>query len=177
MTTTRTIALFMLSATLAACGKSAKTPEGDAKAQGVVSPLAHAAPFNPADALSIESVNACYLDAADITAAMDAPFRAGAPVELAPEMRTCIYDSSNGQIRVNVTWVDPVRVDEWRKKPIAGEVKFVEGDPDLAAFQKRSDGDTCAVSFMRANLQYDTRLMECSDTPDAEAKLLKLPRP
>ena len=177
MTTTRVIALLLSAAALAACGKSGTTPQGEAKAEGVLSPLAHAAPFNPADALSIESVNACYLDAADISAAMDDAYRAGAPVEIAPEMRTCIYDAPKGQIRVNVTWVDPIKVDEWRKKPIAGEVTFVDGDPDLAAFQKRTDGDTCAVSFMRANLQYDMRLMECSDTPDAQTRLLKLPRP
>lgn len=177
MTTARTIALLLCGAALAACGKSGTTAEGEAKAQGVISPLAHAAPFNPADALSIESVNACYLDPADLGAAMGDQFRAGAPVEIAPEMRTCIYDSSNAQIRVNVTWVDPVKVDEWRKKPIPGEVTFVDGDADSAAFQKLVDGDTCAVSFMRANLQYDMRLMECSDTPDAQAKLLKLPRP
>jgi hypothetical protein len=177
MTTTRTIALLLSAAALAACGKSGTTAGGEAKAQGVISPLAHAAPFNPADALSIESVNACYMDAADVSAAMGDAFKAGAPVEIAAEMRTCIYDSSNGQIRVNVTWVDPVKVDEWRKKPMVGEVTFVDGDPDMAAFEKRTDGDTCAVSFMRANLQYDMRLMECSDTPDAQTKLMKLPRP
>ncbi len=177
MKTTRIITLMISSAALAACGKAGTTAEGEAKAQGVVSPLAHAAPFNPADALSIESVNACYLDPAEIGSAMGDTFRAGAPVEIAPEMRTCIYDGSNAQIRVNVTWVDPVEVDEWRKKPIPGEVTFIDADPDAAAFQKLAEGDTCAVSFMRANLQYDMRLMECSDTPDAEAKLLKLSRP
>lgn len=177
MTATRTLSLFLLAAALGACGKTSTTTQGEAKSEGVVSPLAHAAPFNPSDALSIESVNACYLESADLSTAVGGQFRPGAPVEIAPEMRTCIYDSADDQIRVNVTWVDPVKVDEWRKKPITGDVTFVEGDPDLAAFQKRSDGDTCAVSFMRANLQYDMRLMECSDTPDAEAKLLKLPRP
>lgn len=177
MTKTRTIALLLSAAALAACSKSATTAQGEAKAQGLVSPLAQAAPFNPADAQSIELVNACYMDAADVSAALGVAFTAGAPVEIAPEMRTCIYDAPKGQIRVNVTWVDPAKVDAWRKKPIEGDVKFIDGDADLAAFQKRSDGDTCAISFMRANLQYDMRLMDCSDTPDAEAKLLKLPRP
>lgn len=182
MTTTRTIALLLSAAALAACGKAGTNAQGEAAAQGVLSPLAEAAPFNPADALSIESVNACFMDAAEVGAAMGLKFDAGLAVELAPQMRTCNYQTSKGQspdaqIRVNVTWIDPVKVDEWRKKPILGEVSFFDGDPDMAAFQKRSDGDTCAVSFMRANLQYDVRLMECSDTPDAQAKMKKLPRP
>lgn len=170
---TRAILLLLAATALTACGKGAE--KSAAAAANHVAPKLPA--FDPANAVSIQSVNACYLDAAAVGTAMGAAYENGTPMDIAPEMRTCLYSSDAGQIRVNVTYVAPDKVDAFRAKPVEGAVDYVAGDADNAAFQVASDGSTCAVTFMRANLAYDMRLMRCKGVEGAKEKLLKLPRP
>ncbi|MBY0423907.1 MAG: hypothetical protein K2Q06_16500 [Parvularculaceae bacterium] len=169
----RTILLLLAAASLAACGQGGA--EKTAAANHAAAP--QLPPFNPEDALSIQSVNACYLDATQVGEALGTSVDKGAPIEVAPEMRTCVYKSDAGQIRVNVAYIEPKAVDAYRARNIPGAVDYVAGDADHAAFQVSEDGTTCAVLFMRANLSYETRLMSCKGVDGAKDKLLKLPRP
>ena len=169
---TRAILLILAASSLAACG------QGGGKAGETAEHVAPDLPaFNVADAVSIQSVNACYLDATEVGEAMGAAYDKGAPMDIAAEMRTCVYGSDAGQIRVNVTYVEPEKVDAWRTRPVDGAVDYIAGDADNAAFHVAADGSTCAVTFMRANLSYDMRLMSCKGVEGAKEKLLKLPRP
>lgn len=172
----RSILVLLAAVSLAACGQGgADKKAGPVAANHAAAP--QLPPFNPDDALSIQSVNACYLDSAQIGEALGTSVDKGAPMDIAAEMRTCIYKSDAGQIRVNVAYVEPTKVDEFRARHIPGSVDYVAGDSDHAAFQVSEDGATCAVLFMRANLAYETRLMSCKDVDGAKDKLLKLPRP
>jgi len=54
----------------------------------------------------------------------------------------------------------------------------VVGDADGALFQMQPDIGTCALHYLRGNVQYEVRLMSCREPADvARAKLLRLPRP
>lgn len=167
----RVAVVLLCSVSLAACGGGNKAQT--AAAQGAP----NLPPFNAADALSLQSANACYLDAAEIGAAMGGSFDKGTPLDVGDTLHTCLYGANSGQVRVTVRYIEPANVDAFRAQPLPGEVAYIPGDADHAAFQKQSDGSTCAITFMRANLQYDLRLMNCKDAPDARERLLKLTRP
>lgn len=159
--------------------QSEEAPSAPAPAEAAP---AAAAPLDPSQVTAADAINACYLTAAQVADAMGGSFSDGvAQQTIIPQRRSCAYDSRETQVRVNVTWIEPTQVEAWRaalERPLAGQRALIEGDPDGAIFQMQADIGTCAIFFVRGNLEYELRLMTCRGAPDAErAKLLRLPRP
>ena len=171
----RTILMLAATAALVGCG------QGGAGGEARHAAASKLPPFDPATAVAIENVNACYVDAAEVSKAMGTAYDKGAPLDLAPNMRTCVYGpvdpKAGGQVRLNITYVEPAKVDAWRGREVEGKLEDVAGDADHAAYHVVADGSTCAVTFMRANLSYDLRLMSCKGVENPKDKLLALPRP
>lgn len=158
-------------AALAGCGQG-----GDA-AGGANHAAPSLPPFDVSTATPIGLADACYLAASDVATALGVADEPGAPLDIAPEMRTCVYGKGLSQMRVNITEIAPEKVDEFRKRVIEGTLDYLAGDADNAAYHVAKDGSTCALTFMRANLNYDLRLTNCKDIENAKDKLLSLPRP
>lgn len=163
---------------LSACGQA------DAPAAPEASPVAAAPETPPLDAsqiTAIDDINPCYLTAAQVSEAMGGSFSDGVASPPLGQMRGCSYDSRENQLRINVVWIDPAQVGAWRaamQRPLAGAVTPIAGDPDGAIFQMQADIGTCAITFVRGNLQYELRAITCRGAADAErVRLLRLPRP
>lgn len=141
---------------------------------------ADASPEAPAG-IAIEAVDACFLKLPDLAATLGDGYAAGEAFQIIPQTRSCRYENAASQLRINITWIDPQEVEVWRKQmttALAGSVSRVLDDADSAAFQIQPDIDTCALYYVRQNLQYEIRLMNCPEDPEgARAKLLALPRP
>lgn len=165
---------------LASCGQPAPPPSDDS-APAPATSFQQAPPLDPSQVTAADAINACYLTAAQVSDAMSANFSGGVAQQTIPQRRACAYDARENQVRVNVTWIEPAQVEAWRaalQRPLAGQRTPVEGDPDGALFQMQADIGTCAIYFVRGNLEYELRSMTCRGAPDAErAKLLRLPRP
>jgi len=138
-------------------------------------------PLDASEITAIDAINACYVTAAQVSEAMGGSFSEGVASPALGQMRGCSYNSRENQLRVNVVWIDPAQVNAWRaamQRPLAGAVTPIAGDPNGAIFQMQADIGTCAISFVRGNLQYELRAMTCRGAPDEErARLLRLPRP
>jgi hypothetical protein len=163
---------------LAACGQTTTHPTPD------IPPAAATLEASALDASEItaaEAINACYLTAAQVSEALGGSYSDGVASQIIPQMRSCAYDAQENQLRVNVTWIDPTQVSAWRaqlRTPLAGQVSDVTDDDDGGIFQMQADIGTCAIIFVRGNLQYELRSMTCRGAPESErARLLRLPRP
>lgn len=152
----------------------------EADQESALAAAAEPPPEAPAG-IAIESVDACFLKLPDLAATLGEGYSAGEAFQVIPQTRSCRYENAATQLRINVTWIEPQQLDAWRKQmttALAGSVSRVSDDADGAAFQIQPDIDTCALYYVRQNLQYEIRFMNCPDDPEgARAKLLALSRP
>jgi len=164
---------------LAACGQTTSHPTPDIPPRAAT-PEASST-LDASEITAAEAINACYLTAAQVSEALGGSYSDGVASQIIPQIRSCAYDAPENQLRVNVTWIEPTQVSAWRaqlRTPLAGQVSDVTGDDDGAIFQMQADIGTCAIIFVRGNLQYELRSMTCRGAPDAErVRLLRLPRP
>lgn len=86
-----------------------------------------------------------------------------------------------GQLRVNVTWLEPSSAATSRQMMLnllAGGTAPLADDPDGAIFQDQTELGTYALHYSRGNLLYEVRLMTFrGGAAAAREKLLRLRRP
>jgi|CXWL01.1.fsa_nt_gi hypothetical protein len=180
----KAISAALLLVVLAACGQSAAPAAGDnssASNPGVAPTF----PVELSQASALETIDACVFTPAEVSAALTGSYAAGIPVAPIPgaPRRDCTYDeqSGMGQLRVNVTWLEPSSAATSRAmmlNMLAGGSAPMAGDPDGAIFQDQTDLGTYALHYSRGNLLYEVRLMAFrGGAAAAREKLLRLRRP
>ena len=179
----KAISATLLLAALAACGQSAP-PAAEGNSAAAAPGVAAISPADLSQTIALEAINACVYTPAEVSAALTGSYAAGIPVAPIPgaPRRDCTYDAQSdmGQLRVNVTWLEPSSAATSRAmmlNMLAGGSAPMAGDPDGAIFQDQTDLGTYALHYSRGNLLYEVRLMAFrGGAAAAREKLLRLRR-
>lgn len=161
---------------------SAATSPPSAPATASSAPAPTPPPPPPPPPAPLPEPRPCFLRAADLTAALGAPYQEGEPVPPIPRlpMRSCRYDSRSASlVQINATAYSEAEAAVVRSRLseyFAGTKTPIPNDPDGAMFQMQADIGTCALHYVRGQVHYEVRLMTCRGA-GADAKLLRLPRP
>ena len=180
----KAMAAAFLAVTLAACGQSA-APMADNNSPPSDPVPAVANRIDASRVVALDAIDACAFTPAEVSVALAGSYNAGVPVAPIPgaPRRDCTYDAQSGpgQLRVNITWLEPSSAATSRAtmlNMLTGGTAPMVGDADGAIFQDQTELGTYALHYSRGNLLYEVRLMAFSGgAAAAQEKLLRLRRP
>lgn len=161
---------------LGACGQGAApaaAPETAIREEVRVSP-----PVAVGDVIAADAVEACFLSAAQVSAALGGSY--GASVvnnDGAPYMRSCEYGGGAYDLRVTVYWNDPAMPQPALSATLGGNSEPVPGDADGAIFEPPVVTGGCTLAYRHANVSYNVEILNCRGLADARERLAGMPRP
>lgn len=164
---------------VAACGQGVQAPQEQSPVVSAPAPTAApAAPAPAGETMGADAVEACFLTAAHVSAALGGGYGDGvASNESAPYLKTCEYRGADTDLRISVYWHDPTMLQSPLSAMLGANPEPVAGDPDGALFEPPAATGGCTRAYRRAHVTYNVQIISCRALSDARERLLRLPRP